>query len=64
VVHNTLMFSKVEKSFVRAPFRTFPKPVWFLTHKTGYKVTPLLTKFEAAPSFLKLPPIFAQALRG
>jgi hypothetical protein len=63
-VHNTLMFSRLQKSVVRAPFRVFPKPVWFATHKTAGKLTPKLTRFEAAPSPAKLPGIFAEALRG
>ena len=64
IVHNTLMFSRVEKSVVRAPFRVFPKPVWFATHKTAHKLTPKLSRFEAAPSLAKLPGIFSLALRG
>jgi acyl-CoA reductase-like NAD-dependent aldehyde dehydrogenase len=64
VVHNTLMFSRVEKSVVRAPFRVFPKPVWFATHRQAHKLTPKLSRFEAAPSPAKLPGIFALALKG
>ena len=63
-VHNTLMFDRIQKTVVRAPFRVFPKPVWFATHKTAGKLTPKLTRFEAAPSPAKLPGIFAEALRG
>jgi acyl-CoA reductase-like NAD-dependent aldehyde dehydrogenase len=63
-VHNTLMFSRVQKSVVRAPFRVLPKPVWFATHKTAGRLTPKLTRFEANPSPAKLPGIFALALRG
>jgi len=58
------MLSRLQKSVVRAPFRVFPKPVWFATHKTAGKLTPKLTRFEAAPSPAKLPGIFAEALRG
>jgi hypothetical protein len=64
VVHNTLMFSRVQKSVVRAPFRVFPKPVWFATHRQAHKLAPKLSRFEAAPSLAKLPGIFALALRG
>jgi hypothetical protein len=64
VVHNTLMFSRVEKAVVRGPFRAFPKPVWFVGHRRAHEVFPRLTSFEAAPSPLKLPGIFAAALRG
>ena len=63
-VHNTLMFSRIEKTVFRAPFRVLPKPVWFLTHKTANRLTSKLGAFEAAPSIAKLPGIFALALRG
>lgn len=63
-VHNTLMFSRPQKSVVRAPFRTFPKPVWFATHRTAHKLTPKLVRFEAAPSPARLPGIFSLALAG
>ncbi len=63
-VHNTLMFSQIEKTVFRAPFRVVPKPVWFLTHKTAARLTTKLAAFEAAPSLFKLPGIFALALRG
>jgi acyl-CoA reductase-like NAD-dependent aldehyde dehydrogenase len=64
IVHNTLMFSRVQKSVVRAPFRVLPKPVWFATHRTAHRLTPKLSRFEAAPSLAKLPGIFSLALRG
>jgi acyl-CoA reductase-like NAD-dependent aldehyde dehydrogenase len=64
VVHNTLMFDKSQKTVVRAPFRVFPKPVWFATHKTAHKLTPKLVEFEADPSFAKLPGILGRAVRG
>ena len=64
VVHNTLMFSRPQKTVIRAPFRVLPKPVWFATHRTTHKITPKLARFEAAPSLAKLPGIFSLALRG
>jgi acyl-CoA reductase-like NAD-dependent aldehyde dehydrogenase len=64
VVHNTLMFDQAQKGVVRAPFRTHPKPVWFATHRTSGRLTPILTRFEAEPSFARLPRIFGLALRG
>lgn len=63
-VHNTLMFSRVQKTVVRAPFRVWPKPVWFSTHKTAHLLTPKLVQFEAAPSTRKLPGILGLAVRG
>jgi hypothetical protein len=64
VVHNTSMFSRVEKGVVRAPFRARPKPVWFATHRTSHHLLRRLTAFEAAPAPWKLPAIFALALQG
>jgi acyl-CoA reductase-like NAD-dependent aldehyde dehydrogenase len=64
VVHNTLMFSRSQKTVVRAPFYIWPKPVWFATHKTAHRLTPKLVDFEAAPSIAKLPGIMGLALRG
>ena len=64
VVHNTPMFSRAQKSVVRSPFRAFPKPPWFVSHKTAHLLAAALTAFEADPSPLKLPEIFWLALRG
>lgn len=64
IVHNTLMFSAVEKTVIRAPFRMRPKPVWFPSHQTADSLARALSYFELAPSVLKLPGIFWPALRG
>jgi hypothetical protein len=65
VVHNTLLFSRPQKSIVRAPFRAFPKPTWFVTQgRKSLKVFPKLVEFEAAPSPLKVPGIIWSAIAG
>ena len=64
VVHNTMMFSRPQKSVIRAPFIVRPTPVWFATHKTGHELGPKLVEFERSPSPWKLPGIFWSALRG
>ncbi len=65
VVHNTLLFSHPQKSVVRAPFRVFPKPTWFVTQaRKSLKVFPKLVEFEAAPSPLKVPGIIWAAVAG
>ena len=64
VVHNTLMFDKVQKTVVRTPFRIRPKPVWFQSHGTTDRMASKLTRFEGGPSAFKLPGIFWEALRG
>lgn len=74
VVHNALLLEKTQKTVVRAPFSPFPRalfngelhmspmPPWFVTNKHAATLGRLLADFEANPSFLKLPAIFAQAL--
>ncbi len=64
VVHNTLMFAKPQKSVLRAPFKTFPKPPWFLSHGNARNLGETLTDFETEPSVFKLPRIFWHALRS
>mgnify|MGYP000037973908 CR=1 FL=1 len=64
VVHNTFLFDHPEKSIVRAPFKIAPKPAWFANHNSLRQVGEKLTRFEAAPSFLKLPGLVGAALKG
>jgi len=65
VVHNTLMFSRPQKSVIRAPFRALPEPVWFASHgKAAGVAFRKLTAMEARPSLLKVPSIVLAALRG
>ncbi len=75
-VHNAFLFDRAQKSVVRAPFYPFPrgvahghpailpKPPWFVTNKQADAVARKLTYFEQNPSPLRLPSIFASALRG
>ena len=64
VVHNTLMFDRVEKTVFKAPFQARPKPPWFFSHRRGYDLGRSLTFFEAKPALWKLPRIFQLALGG
>jgi hypothetical protein len=64
VVHNTLMFDRSQKTVLHAPFRVWPKPIWFATHRTAHRISPKLVRFEAAPSFAKVPSILGSALKG
>lgn len=64
VVHNTLMFSKPQKSVVYGPFRVFPRPPWFVTHKLAHKVAPKLFQLERTGSYLHLPALVWNAVRG
>ncbi|HEY7415966.1 MAG TPA: aldehyde dehydrogenase family protein, partial [Ktedonobacteraceae bacterium] len=65
VVHNTLMFSRPQKSVVRAQFRSIPKPPWFALQGRGAsKLFPKLVEFEAHPSPVKVPAIVWRAVKG
>ena len=76
IVHNALLIDGAERTVVRGPFRPLPrslingelsispKPPWFVTNKTAASTGKLLTAFAGAPSWFKLPAIFASALRG
>jgi len=63
-VHNPLMFGKIQKTVVRSPFRAWPKPIWFSSHRTAHRLVPHLIRFEAGRSPRHLVPLFALALRG
>jgi hypothetical protein len=64
VVHNAFMFDNPQKSVVRAPFRMKRTPLWFSDHKTQGSTAKALAQMEAYPSFLKLPKLIANAVRG
>ncbi len=64
VVHNALFFDKPERSVVYGPFRVWPKPAWFITHRHAHKVFPKLVRMEAKPSPHKILGIILTALRG
>ena len=65
VVHNTLMFSRPQKTVLHGPFRSIPKPPWFVTQgKIASKVFPKLVKFEASPSPWKVPGLVWSAVSG
>jgi acyl-CoA reductase-like NAD-dependent aldehyde dehydrogenase len=63
-VHNTFMFDKPEKSVVYGPFRVWPKPPWFITHRGMRKVFSKLVELEADPTLLKALGVGLAAVRG
>lgn len=64
-VHNTLMFSRPQKSVVRMPFRGIPTPPFFVSQLgKGGKLFRKLSALEAAPSLAKVPSILWTALAG
>ena len=64
VVHNTYLFDKPQKSVMRGPFRVFPKPAWFVSHKTAAALGRKFTYFNADPSVVRLPSLLWSAVGG
>jgi acyl-CoA reductase-like NAD-dependent aldehyde dehydrogenase len=63
-VHNTLMFSRPEKVVVRAPFKMWPKPLWFNSRARAYQeVARKVALYDLNPSWWKIPGIVVAALR-
>jgi hypothetical protein len=58
------MFEGIEKAILRGPLAPSPKPPWFVTHKRSHEVAQRMLRFEAEPSWLKIPGIAFHALAG
>ena len=56
-VHNTFMYDHVNKGVVYAPWRIWPKPVWFISHGKVVKVGSRMAALAAEPSVLGVPSI-------
>jgi hypothetical protein len=63
-VHNTFCLKDFEKTVLRGPLCSHPKPVWFHSHKTATQVGWSLLKLYDKPSITRLPLLFFHALRG
>ena len=63
VVGNAAMFDRPQKSVVRGPFRSRPKPPWFATAPQAYEVMRRFVAFEADPSAAKIPGLLLAAMR-
>jgi len=63
-VHNPLMFEGIDKVVLRGPFRAFPKPVWFTSHRQALRLGKSMTRFEADRAVWRLPAIGVLGLLG
>ena len=63
-VGNTYMFSTAQKTVLRGSFRPLLTPSWFAGVKNSREVMERFVRFEAAPSWLKLPALLLSALKG
>jgi len=62
-VHNSCMLEGVEKSVLRNPITTFPKPIYFPSHRSTTRLAPRLLELEASNSWAKVPAVVAAAMR-
>lgn len=61
-VHNTFMLEGIEKSVIRGPLVSRPRPVWFYDFKKLPALGPKLVAMDANPSWLKLPGLMLRAM--
>ena len=64
VVGNAFMLPSTQKSVLRGPFRSTPRPAWFVTARHGRETMESLVAFDAAPSVAKLPGLVLRGLRN
>jgi hypothetical protein len=64
VVGNVLMFDRPQKSVVRGPFRSHPRPSWFATARDSYEVMQRVVALEADPTAARIPGVLLAALRA
>lgn len=64
VVNNALMLPQVQKSVARGPFRQWPKPSIFASHKTTGELMERFGRFESAPSLRGTLGVTWAAIRG
>lgn len=63
-VHNTYLLDAFEKTILQGPLVNFPRPVWFPSHRNALPTARALLALYRSQSPLKLPALFAAALRG
>ena len=64
VAQYTHVFSRPQKTVVRAPFKTWPKPIWSNSRARAYAdVARRVAGYELDPSWLKLLGMAAAGLR-
>ena len=63
-VHNTYLLDRPQKTIMRAPFRSYPKPAWFVTHRRSREALAAATHVNATPAPRLLPGLLASATRG
>ena len=62
-VHNTYFLTTPQKTILRGPCRSVPKPVWFATHRRSTKALWRLCQFYLDGRLRHLPPLLWHAMR-
>tara|TARA_R110002049_G_scaffold27321_2_gene94328 strand:+ start:596872 stop:598548 length:1677 start_codon:yes stop_codon:yes gene_type:complete len=63
-VHNTFLLDRPEKTVLRGPLRTKPKPIWDSTHRHPERVAWDLLDLYRSPSMLRLPKLCISSFTG
>ncbi len=63
-VHNTFLLNRPEKTILRSPLASRPKPIWFPSHRCPESVAWQLLNLYTQPSVWHLPRLLASSLRG
>jgi aldehyde dehydrogenase (NAD(P)+) len=58
------MLEGIEKSVVRHPSVTFPKPPYFPSHRTAHRLGRALTRLEAGAGWAAVPEVALAAAGG
>ena len=62
-VHNARMLEGIEKAVMRHPLTTFPKPIYFPSHRTATPLAQKLISLEERASWLNVPGVVMTAMR-
>ncbi len=63
-VHNPRLIDRPQKTVIRAPFTVFPKPPWFVTHRSATPALKAAAALDSEPSMLKLLKVVRYAVMG
>lgn len=64
IVHNSHLYDYPQKSVLRAPFRIWPKPMWFADHRNLRRVGLAALQQQARPSLRHFLRLVAEGLQG
>lgn len=63
-VHNAFLFDRPQKSVIWGPFRSWPKPAWFVTNRATHRIFPRMCELEQSPGILRTLRVVLAALLG